>query len=43
MPISEMEGYFDNPLYRYLEEPMLFCWLENETSNKKRFLLLKVH
>ena len=24
MPISQTEGYFENPLYRFLEEPMLF-------------------
>ena len=24
MPISQKEGYFENPLYRFLEEPMLF-------------------
>ena len=24
MPISETEGYFENPYYRFLEEPMLF-------------------
>ena len=24
MPISQTEGYFENPYYRFLEEPMLF-------------------
>ena len=24
MPISQTEGYFENPWYRFLEEPMLF-------------------
>ena len=24
MPISQAEGYFENPVYRFLEEPMLF-------------------
>ena len=24
MPIYQMEGYFENPLYRYLEEPIFF-------------------
>ena len=24
MPISQMEGYFENPWYSFLEEPMLF-------------------
>ena len=24
MPISQMEGYLENPLYLFLEEPMLF-------------------
>ena len=24
MPISQMEGYFENLKYRFLEEPMLF-------------------
>ena len=24
MPISQTEGYFENPLYRFLEEPTLF-------------------
>ena len=23
MPISQMEGYFENPYYHFLEEPML--------------------
>ena len=24
MPISQKEGYFENPYYRFLEEAMLF-------------------
>ena len=24
MPISQTKGYFENPSYRFLEEPMLF-------------------
>ena len=24
MPISQTEGYFENPLYGFLEEPMFF-------------------
>ena len=24
MPISQTEGFFENPLYRFLEESMLF-------------------
>ena len=24
MPISQTEGYFQNPYYRFLEQPMLF-------------------
>ena len=24
LPISQTEGYFENPWYRFLEEPMLF-------------------
>ena len=24
MPISQMESYFENPYYRFFEEPMLF-------------------
>ena len=26
MPISQTEGYFKNPLYYFLEEPMLFLF-----------------
>ena len=24
MPISQTEGYFENPYYRFIKEPMLF-------------------
>ena len=43
MPISQTEDYFENPYYRFLEEPILFrwLWLENETSKKKRFAVLR--
>ena len=26
MPISQAEGYFENPLYRFLEETTLFLF-----------------
>ena len=42
MPISHAEGYFENLLYRPLEEPMLFLlalkWNLKET---KRFPVLR--
>ena len=43
MPISQTEGYFENPYYSFLEEPILFrwLWLENETFKKKRFAVLR--
>ena len=26
IPVSQTEGYFENPWYRFLEEPMFFLW-----------------
>ena len=40
-PISQTEGYFENPWYRFLKNLCSFCWLENETSKKKRFPVLR--
>ena len=40
MLISQTEGYFEDPYYGFLEESMFFCWIQNETSKKKRFLVL---
>ena len=36
MLISQMEGYFENPQARILEESMLFLLALKETSKKKR-------
>ena len=41
MSISQMDRYFENPYYRFLEEPMLFFRFLNETSNKTRFPVLR--
>ena len=41
MPISETEGYVENPQYRFLEEPMLFMLPLNEISKKKPFPVLR--
>ena len=41
MPISQTEGYFKNLQDHFLEEQMLFCWFQNETSKKKCFLMLR--
>ena len=41
MLISKTESYFENPSYGFLEEPILFLTFKNETSKKKRFLVLK--
>ena len=35
MPITQTEGYFGNPEYRFLEEPMLFLLaLKLKTEDK---------
>ena len=36
MSISQTEGYFENPWYRFLDEPIFF-----ETSMNKRYPVLK--
>ena len=41
MPISQTEAYFENPYYRFLEEPMLFLLALNDTSKKKFFPVLR--
>ena len=41
MPTSQTESYFENPKYRFLENLCSFCWLQNETSKKKRFPVLR--
>ena len=41
MPISQTDGYFENPQYRFLEQSMLFLLPLNETSKKECFPLLK--
>ena len=35
MPISQTEGYFENPQQRFLEESLLFPLAVNEISKKK--------
>ena len=37
MPISQTEGYFENPYYRFLEEPMLLLLALKWNFKKKRF------
>ena len=37
MPISQTEGYLENPLYRVVEEPMLFLLALNWKLQKKEF------
>ena len=32
MPISQTEGYFENPQYRFLEEPMPFRMLTQKPT-----------
>ena len=39
-PIST-EGYFENPKYRFLEEPMFFLLALKWNSKKKRFWILR--
>ena len=41
MPISQTEGYFENPLYRVLEEPMFFLLALKWNLQKKRFPVLR--
>ena len=41
MPISPTEGYFENPKYRFLEEPMLFFGLKMKPLRKKCFPVLR--
>ena len=37
MPISQTEGYFENPLHRFLEEPMLFLLALKWNLSEKAF------
>ena len=38
MPISQTDSYFENPWYRFLEEPMLFLLALKWKVYKKTFL-----
>ena len=35
MPISQTEGYFENPQHRFIEESMLFLLETSENELKK--------
>ena len=41
MPISQTEGYFENPYYCILEEHMLFLLPLKKNSKKKCFRMLR--
>ena len=41
MPISQMEGYLENPLYLFLEEPMLFVLALKWNLKEKVFIGVK--
>ena len=41
MPISQTEGYFENPWYRFLEEPMLFPLALKSNLWEKAFFSVK--
>ena len=41
MLISQTEGYFENPYYRFLEEPILFLWALKWNLYEKSFSSIK--
>ena len=41
MPISQTEGYFENPFYRFLGEPMLFLLALKWNLSEKAFSSVK--
>ena len=41
MPISQTEDYFENPLYRFLEESVLFLLTWKWNLWEKRFPVLR--
>ena len=41
MPISQTEGYFESPFYRFLEEPMLFLLAWKWNLQEKAFSSVK--
>ena len=41
MPISQTDGYFENPQYRFLEEPLLFLLALKRILLEKAFSSVK--
>ena len=41
MPISQMKGYFENPCYHFLEEPMHFLVVLKLNPLEKEFSCVK--